>query len=217
MKKILVVISALVAGMVIISCGSSAKDVDSSLGESKEAVATEAPTPEPTKEATPTPTKEPTTTPTPTEAPTPEPTKEAAPTPEPTSEPTPEPTQAPAQEVSASDVDAISNYAASLGYNVYRYINRFGENTFTCRYSATTSGLIFTTSDAASNDTTDTSIKAVLVPFVTSDFVTVTGESVSLSDYSNFNNPITPVIEQRTFTNLETTYKLLEDARGYLQ
>lgn len=234
-KKIVVLLTVCSLSIALSACGNASNTTGENVAEatvteesSVEEKETEAPTPEPTPTAIPTPTAEPT--------PTPEPTPEPTPTTEAVKEEAqaqeakaPEQTEAapaqaqeipvqaqetPAQPVAANDVDAICNYAASLGYNVHRYIGRFGDIVFQCRYSQTTSGKIFTSYEAASADETDTAVRAVLVTFGTTDFVTVTRESVAISNYYDFNNPIVTVVAPRDYTGLESAYKLLADSKG---
>lgn len=235
-KKIVVLLTVCSLSIALSACGNASNTTGENVAEatvteesSVEEKETEAPTPEPTPTAIPTPTAEP--------IPTPEPTPEPTPTTEAVKEEAqaqeakaPEQTEAapaqaqeipvqaqetPAQPAAANDVDAICNYAASLGYNVHRYIGRFGDIVFQCSYSEHSAGKIFTSYEAASaDDSTDFDWRSVLVTFGTTDFVTVTKESVSISNYYDYNNPIVTVVAPRDYTGLENAYKLLADSKG---
>ncbi|MCR5674991.1 MAG: tetratricopeptide repeat protein [Lachnospiraceae bacterium] len=117
----------------------------------------------------------------------------------------------------SEEVAEIALYASSLGYNVHMYLNPDNMLVFQCFYGETTSGLIFSNSEDAYNDTTDTSLDNMLVNFTTPDLKTILREGAFRVNYYDFNNPIIPFAETRDYTGVETAKKLLEDAKAAFQ
>ncbi|MCR4754964.1 MAG: FecR family protein [Lachnospiraceae bacterium] len=118
-----------------------------------------------------------------------------------------------AVQTSGSDVDAIAAYAASLGYDVYKYPSD-GRNGFLCSYYGYSKGKIYNSQAEVTADASGPVMRYVSVSFTTSDFVTITEESANLTDYNNPMAMFNTIVAPRQYTGLDSAYQLLSAAKA---
>ncbi len=126
----------------------------------------------------------------------------------------PEEAVQPAPAGASNDVDAIASYAASLGYNVYKYSSN-GENIFQCSYGEGTKGKIYGSQAEVTADSSGPLMRYVSVSFTTSDFVTITEESAHLTDYTNPAAMFNTITANRPYSGVDSACQLLSTAKSY--